>query len=110
MFVKICGKLLSGPHVLVIKQHFFLFGSHLVMHRGYSWLCTQELFLVVLRGPYGMLEIEPGSATCKANALPAVLLFQPLLGYFCVCVLFCHTVGAQGLFLPLHSGITQGTM
>ena len=47
------------------------------MHRGYSWLCTQELVLVVLRGPYGMLGIKPGSAVCKANALPAVLSLQP---------------------------------
>ncbi|XP_054997427.1 U6 snRNA-associated Sm-like protein LSm5 isoform X1 [Sorex araneus] len=34
---------------------------------------TMESPLVVLRGPYGMLGIEPGSAACKANALPAVL-------------------------------------
>ena len=47
------------------------------MHRGYSWPCTQELLLAVLRGPYGMLGIEPGSAACKAHTLPAVLLLQP---------------------------------
>ena len=47
------------------------------MLRGYSWLYTQELFLAVLRGPYGMLEIEPGSGACKANALPTVLSLQP---------------------------------
>ena len=57
---------------------FLLFGSHPVMHRGYSWLCTQELLLVVLKGPYGMLGIKPGLAACKANALPAVLSLQPL--------------------------------
>ena len=62
----------------IILQFFFLFGSHPAMHRGYSWLCTQELPLAVLRGPYGMLGIEPGSAACKANTLPAVLLLQPL--------------------------------
>ena len=52
------------------------------MHRGYSWLSTQELPLAVLRGPYGKLGIEPGSAECKANALPAVLLLQPLVSKF----------------------------
>ena len=52
-------------------------GSHPVMHRGYSWLCTQKLLLAVLRGPYGMLGIKPGSAACKANALPTVLSLQP---------------------------------
>ena len=45
--------------------------------QGYSWLCAQELLLAVLRGPYGMLGIEPGSAACKANTLPAVQLLQP---------------------------------
>ncbi|XP_054974048.1 SAFB-like transcription modulator isoform X11 [Sorex araneus] len=40
--------------------------------------CTQELLLAVLGGPYGMLGIEPGSAACKANALPAVLLLKAL--------------------------------
>ena len=54
-----------------------LFWSHLAMHRGYSWLCTQESPLAVLRGPYGMLEIEPGMASCKANTLLAVLSLQP---------------------------------
>lgn len=34
-----------------------------------SQLYTQELFLVVLRGLYGMLRIEPRSAACKASAL-----------------------------------------
>ena len=51
----------------------FLLGSHPAMLRGDSWLCTQELPLAVLRGPYGMLGIEPGSAARKANAVPSVL-------------------------------------
>ena len=38
--------------------------SHPAMHRGYSWLCIQELLLAVLKGPYGMLGIEPRSASC----------------------------------------------
>ena len=45
--------------------------------QGYFWLCTQELLLAVLGGPYGMPGIEPGSAACKANALPAVLSLWP---------------------------------
>ena len=58
--------------------YFFLFlGSHPAMHRGYSWLCTQELLLAVLRGQYGMLGIKLGLAVYKANTLPTVLLLQP---------------------------------
>ena len=52
---------------------YLLFGSHPAIHRGYSWLCTQELLLAVLGGPYGMLGVEPGLAACNANALPTVL-------------------------------------
>ena len=57
---------------------FFLFGSHPAMLRGYCWLCTQELVLVVFGVPYGMLGIEPGLAACKASALPTVLSLQSL--------------------------------
>ena len=65
-----------------MKQNRFLYfeggkGSHPAMLKGYSWLCTQELLLAVLGGPYGMPGIEPGSAACKANALPAVLSLRP---------------------------------
>ena len=31
----------------------------------------KELLLAVLRGPYEMMGIEPGSAACKVIALPA---------------------------------------
>ena len=44
--------------------------------QGLLLALTQELLLVVLRGPYGMLGIEPRLAACKANALPTVLLLQ----------------------------------
>lgn len=33
---------------------------------GYSWICIQGLLMAGLQGSYGMSEIEPGSATCKA--------------------------------------------
>lgn len=36
------------------------------MLRGYS-ASIQELLLVVAGEPYGMTEIEPESAVCKAN-------------------------------------------
>ena len=65
--------------LIIFKFYLFilLFGSHPAMLRADSWLCTQESLLAVLGGPYGMLGIEPGSAACKANALPAVLSLQP---------------------------------
>lgn len=55
-----------------------------------SWVTSgsgnsREFLLVVLRDgagvqPYGMLRFEPGSTTCKAHALPAVLsLTSPTL-------------------------------
>ena len=36
-----------------------------MMFSSYSWLCSQELLLLLLRGPYGMPEIETRLATCK---------------------------------------------
>lgn len=36
-----------------------------------------ELVLAVLGGPHGMAGIEPRSAECKVNALPAVLPLRP---------------------------------
>ena len=68
------------------------------MLRGYSWLCTQELLLEVLRGPYGMLGIEPGSAACKANALPAVPSLQPQI------ILFIYLILLFGSCLAMHRG------
>lgn len=43
------------------------------MLKAYSWLCTPELLLVVLRVPYSMLGIETKLDACKVIALPAVL-------------------------------------
>lgn len=40
------------------------------MLRGFSWLCTQELLLAVLRGPHGMPRIKSRLATCKAKCPP----------------------------------------
>ena len=72
-----CHQPVGWGFTMKLSFFFFFFGSHPAIHRGYSWLSTQELPLAVLRGPYGMLGIEPGSAACKANALPTVLLLQP---------------------------------
>lgn len=62
---------------------FFLLESYLAMTRYFSWLCTQELLLVVLRGQYGILEIEPDSAACKAGVLSVVLSSTSLFIFFC---------------------------
>lgn len=50
---------------------FFILGSYLVF-RDYTWLCTQEFLLMVLRGSCIMVGIEPGSAAFRANNIPAV--------------------------------------
>lgn len=47
------------------------------MFRAHSWLSTQQSPLAVLREPYGMVGREPGSVSCKPNALPIVLALQP---------------------------------
>lgn len=57
--------------------------------KGCSYFCTQELLLVAC--DYSgitivMSEIESGSAVCKVNALPDVLLLQPPMKSF----LFSH--------------------
>lgn len=67
---------------------------HLAMLRAHSWLCTQEILLAVLRVSYGILWIEPISATCNANTLPAAQLLWPLLLqlyhlYYPVCIVHC---------------------
>lgn len=35
-----------------------MFGGHTMQCQEYSWLCIQGLLLMVLRRPYGLLEIE----------------------------------------------------
>lgn len=57
------------------------------------WLCAQEVFLVVIREPYGILRIEPKLVVRKANALPTVLLCQPLENSFldCYLVKYCFS-------------------
>lgn len=59
----------------------FLFWDKIVTIRSYSWLCTQILLLVVLRGPFRRLEIKSGSADCKANILPTVLSHSLFLSH-----------------------------
>lgn len=44
-------------------------------------LCS-KINLVVFRGPYMMLGIEPGLITCKTNILITVLLLQPPSDFF----------------------------
>lgn len=43
---------------------------------GATAFSAQELLLAMLKGSYEILGIEFGSATCEANALPAIILFQ----------------------------------
>lgn len=57
---------------------FFFWGPHQTVHRDYSWLCTQELFLAMFSEPYGMPGIEPKPGAWQANILSVVLLPQPL--------------------------------
>lgn len=59
-------------------------------------------------GPYEILGFRPGSASCKANALPAVLLLQPR---FCLCVsekcyLSFSTQPGVPFLLPVLAGHT----
>ena len=71
---------LSFPTLKILKLDFnalfffflLLCGSHLAMHRGHFCLCTQELLLAVLRGPYGMLGVKPELAACKVHALSLI--------------------------------------
>lgn len=44
---------------------------------GYPLLCAQKLFLVRLKKSYGMSDIEPGPAACKASTLPSVFHSSP---------------------------------
>lgn len=46
----------------------FVLRKNLMVLRSYYWHCTQELFLMILRWPYGTLGIEPGLATYKTHA------------------------------------------
>lgn len=43
-----------------------------------SWMCTQGSLLPAFRGPYGVPEMETGSARCKANTVSDVLSVQSL--------------------------------
>lgn len=47
----------------------FVSARHTAMFRTYCWLHTQELVPAVLRGSYGMLDLEPGPGTRQAPCL-----------------------------------------
>lgn len=61
-----------------LLDSFFGLGSYLPVLRGYSLLCTQYLFLLVVGGPYELQGVEPRLAVCRASTLPTVLLLWPL--------------------------------
>ena len=87
------------------------------MFSAYSWLCSQELLLLLLRGPYGMPEIKTRLATCKKKILSIVLSLRPLKQILFVCLFFWFLFGSHpamyrggGLLLALHSGITVAVL
>lgn len=45
----------------------------MVVLRAYMWLSTQGSVLMLLRGWYIVLGMEPGSAVCKTSTVSAVL-------------------------------------
>lgn len=51
----------------------FIGGHHSAVLRAVSWLCIQESPCQA-KGPYEVLEIKPGSATCNTSASPLSLL------------------------------------
>lgn len=55
----------------------FVLGLHPKMLKGYSWLCSQETFLVGSGDHTGIAGIEASLATSKVNSLSAVLLLWP---------------------------------
>lgn len=59
--------------------NFFLFvlGTHSLVFRGYSWLCSQGLFLAMPGGLQGMLETKPSSVICKASIIPLYYCSDP---------------------------------
>lgn len=55
------GKKLGSPFIVYLYLE-----THLMVSGAYSWLCTREPVLAVLRGLYATLGIEPQVlATCK---------------------------------------------
>lgn len=48
--------------------------SNLVILRGCSWFCTQELLLLVIRVLSGMLGTKPWSVARKSSCLPLYFL------------------------------------
>lgn len=60
-----------------------VFGPHLAVLMGCSWLSIQGSLLAVFRGSCVIIRIKPESATCKASGLNPTLsvwtLFVPIL-------------------------------
>ena len=107
-------KSLSGPF-LIFSLFIYLFVCFWVTPgnaQGLLLVCTQELLLVELRGPYEILGIKPGSVVCQP--LPAVLLLQPVFFFFQMSFYLFEGVDwatpdcAKGFLLVLHSGISPG--
>lgn len=48
-------------------------GAHPAVLKDYLWLCTQELLVAMLKGPYNIPGIEPGSATCDMSTHSTIL-------------------------------------
>lgn len=86
-FPGICSVSVNQLHLLLESQGppnpkesplyllFFFGGGGRGGARAYSWLYSQELILVVLRGPYRMPGFKPRSAACKTSALPTSTIF-----------------------------------
>lgn len=60
------------------------------MLRGHSQLCTQELLLLVLGGPYAMSAIKPRLEACKAIALQTVFHSDPIIIFYMLANIFSH--------------------
>lgn len=63
-----------------------MFGTYLAMFKGYFWVSTQGLLLVMLGGPYVVLEVEPRSAMQGKCFMPGLSI-----GPFTILNFLCET-------------------
>lgn len=63
---------------------------------GYSWFCTQNLLLALLKGHNGVPEIKPRTPVSKASAQPAVLQLQSPIFFQ---VFFCKSLPPPAWYL-----------
>lgn len=63
----------------------FVWG-HTGIFRGYSWLCSQESFLVMLGGSHVVPEIDPISATFEASNI------SPVPSFWCQIFALCNLI------------------